>query len=758
MVEHIQLLRNVGQFDSVDAGSQIPLTKLALIYAENGRGKTTLAAILRSLGTGDSGLIAERHRLGAVHPPHIVLKANGSPFIFHDGTWSAQLPQIAVYDDAFVAQNVCSGIEIEAEHRQNLHELILGAQGITLNSALQRYVAKIEDHNRTLRIKTDALATVRGTLTVDTFCALAPDGNIDTTIQEAERNLAAAHSAAAICKEAAFATLELPAFDTAAINTLLQHNLPELQADAAAHVQAHLARLGKNAAAWVGDGMQKIAGASADLDHEVCPFCAQDLRLSPLIEHYQTYFSDAYATLKHTIDDQRKAITATHGGEVPAAFERAVLAAIRSKEFWQAFTEVPLIAINTAEIARAWKATREAVLVALHAKFAAPLDATTLPPDALSAITSYDDYRASIAAVSGTLQVCNAQIAIVKERAATANVATLTNDLARLKLIQARHSSPVMPLCQAYLDEKKAKAATEGQRDQSRNALEQYRQNIFPSYEAAINTYLQKFNAGFRLGSVGSVNNRGGSSCTYNVLINNVAVSLTADTGPSFRNTLSAGDRNTLALAFFFASLDQDPQLAQKIVVIDDPMTSLDDHRSLVTVQEMRLLLGRVSQIIVLSHSKSFLCALWEDADTMTRSAIRIARNETGSTLEIWDVRQDCITGHDRRHILVTAYISASNPADERAVAAALRPILEAFIRVAYPAVFPPGSLLGLFLGICRQRLDILAQTDITELRNLLDYANRFHHDTNAAWETEAINDRELSNFCSRTLKFTQRS
>jgi wobble nucleotide-excising tRNase len=103
---------------------------------------------------------------------------------------------------------------------------------------------------------------------------------------------------------------------------------------------------------------------------------------------------------------------------------------------------------------------------------------------------------------------------------------------------------------------------------------------------------------------------QGGSSVSYSVLINNVAVSLTADGGPSFKNTLSAGDRNTRALGFFFASLDQDPQLAQKIVVIDDPINSLDEHRSLTTVQEMQRLHGRVSQTLVLSHSKPFACAI----------------------------------------------------------------------------------------------------------------------------------------------------
>jgi wobble nucleotide-excising tRNase len=129
-------------------------------------------------------------------------------------------------------------------------------------------------------------------------------------------------------------------------------------------------------------------------------------------------------------------------------------------------------------------------------------------------------------------------------------------------------------------------------REQARTALDNYRTAVFPAYETAINTYLRKFNAGFSLGSVSSVNTRAGSSCTYNVVINNVPVAVTADADgvPAFRNTLSSGDRNALALAFFFASLDRDSQLAEKIVVIDDPMTSLDEYRSLTTIQEMRRL------------------------------------------------------------------------------------------------------------------------------------------------------------------------
>lgn len=762
-LDRIQLLRNVGQFDSVNEGAQLPLTRFALIYAENGRGKTTLAAILRSAGTGNAQLVTERHRLGAQHPPHLVLTLRaGSPLVFQNGAWSTTLPGVAVFDDHFVSQNVCAGVEIGTSHRQNLHELILGAQGVALNAVLQAHVAHIEEHIRSLRALSDAIpAEARGAMAVDAFCALSTEVDIEGAIQEAERNLAAAQSADAVLQAPTFIPFSLPAFDTQAINALLARTLPDLEAAAAAGVQTHLAKLGREGATWVGDGMQSVAGASVGMDHEICPFCAQDLAGSPLLRHYQAYFSSAYDGLKRDVAQQIQALNNTHGGLAALRFERSVREAEQRRTFWAPFLQVPEIIIDTVALTRAWAQARDAVAEALSAKQAAPLESNVLHEAALAAIAAYEVTKVDITTCSDSMVTCNAQIALVKTRAASANVAALTSDLTRLRSTRARHSAAVAPHCAAYLAEKAEKTRTEGLRDQARDALDNYRQNIFPAYQVVINDYLGRFNAGFRLDHVDSVNTRGGSACSYSVLINNSAVPQTADAGPSFRNTLSAGDRNALALAFFFASLEQDPQIAQKIVVIDDPMTSLDEHRSLTTVQEMRRLLPRVAQVIVLSHSKPFLCNLWEGADRADRSAIRLVRAAAGSTFAAWDVRQDCITEHDRRHELVTRYLQAADPTVERQVAAALRPILEAFARVAYPATFQPGGLLGPFIGICEQRVNtpaqILEQADISELRALLDYANLFHHDSNPAWTTQVINDQALVNFAQRSLAFARR-
>ena len=336
---------------------------------------------------------------------------------------------------------------------------------------------------------------------------------------------------------------------------------------------------------------------------------------------------------------------------------------------------------------------------------------------------------------------------MVKERAATANP-----------------TPGIADLCADYLTEKAAKASTEQLRDQARTALDQHRTSTFPGYQTAINIYLQRFNAGFGIGSVTSANTRGGPTCTYDVMINNTPVPVAGGVPvpgqPSFRNTLSAGDRNTLALAFFFASLDQDSALTNKVVVIDDPISSLDEHRALTTVQEIRRLAEQVAQVIVLSHNKPFLCRIWEGTSATMRAALQVGRDGVGSTIRIWDVNQDCITEHDRRHLLLRNYLN-NGTLNNQKVAKAIRPVLEAFLRVAFPEHFPPGRLLGYFLDNCRQRIatpqEILNTRDTQELSNLLEYANRFHHDTNAAWETEAINDGELLGFVQRALNFSRR-
>ena len=77
---------------------------------------------------------------------------------------------------------------------------------------------------------------------------------------------------------------------------------------------------------------------------------------------------------------------------------------------------------------------------------------------------------------------------------------------------------------------------------------------------------------------------------------------------------MSEGDKNTLAFALFLAKLDQMPpsELSKKVVVIDDPITSLDTHRRRKTVEAICKFHSSVKQIVVLSHDAVFLHDIWK--------------------------------------------------------------------------------------------------------------------------------------------------
>jgi hypothetical protein len=244
-------------------------------------------------------------------------------------------------------------------------------------------------------------------------------------------------------------------------------------------VQDHFASIGDSGEAWIAAGMNRISAAPRERTAQPCPFRAQDLRGSPIINHYRAYFSATYADLKQAVSEALTTVTRLHAGESAAAFERAIRLCGERRQFWSRFAELPEVSLDTAEIARVWRAAREAVISTLQAKQAAPLEPISPSAEARAAITAFENQRNNIAALRRRLPDANMELQVVKERAAAGNRAALTPDLTRLKAIRARHTPEIAARCDDYLAEKAAKATVEKQRNEARARLEEYRQTIF---------------------------------------------------------------------------------------------------------------------------------------------------------------------------------------------------------------------------------------------------------------------------------------
>ncbi len=765
MINKINLLKNVGPFDNVSPHPDTAFGKLTLIYGENGRGKTTLANIFRSLGSNKASLIEERQRLGSVDPPHIEIEEENGTLFYTNGNWLSPLPNIAVFDDNFVVQNVCAGMEVSPEHRKNLHELIIGEDGAILNREFQLAKAKIDEHNRAIReIGAQVKSSINGDMSVDIFCKLPPHPDIEKAISDIKKSIKTAESKDVKNKNG-FDDIGLPALNIGAINTILQKDLLDLEQDAENMVKAHFLKLGEGAQDWVSDGANKFEPIYSEKGDEICPFCAQNLEHSPLINHYKDYFSSAYNDLKAEITDFGNKILSDHKSDVRLSFKLKIQSIKQIADFWKEHIDIPNVDVDVDEIVNAWEDIAKPVISTLRKKASAPLEKMTLSEEVMTAVAVYENHRQRISDFSGRLQGYNMLISKLKEQLNVFDLKELLIELAALKITQKRYNEDVNNLCKAYLTEEKAKEVAEKEKNNARKKLDLYSEEIFEKYQDAINLYLKKFLADFRLMGMKDINTGGRKFCTYKIKINGVSFSVPPERDePLFKNTLSAGDRNALALAFFFASLDKDVALAEKIVIIDDPMTSLDRHRRSYTIKHIVALEDRVKQVILLSHSGYFLYKVWKAAVQKIKNtpitSLQINHSGTGSNLTTLDICNKFVEKHMQRRKMISEYINSPNPDKKSEVTSALRPMLEDFLSIAYPESFSGKTTLGVFIGRCRKAIPnniILNQSDVDELTDLNDYAIKFHHTSELVDPMEEDSDIELIDYCNRVLSFTRR-
>jgi len=758
MIERINLIRNVGQFDSTSPSS-IVFKRLTLIYAENAKGKTTLCAIFRSMATGESLFIRERSRIGAQSPPHIVIQLTGSSpsHVFQNWNWNSTYPNLAIFDDLFVDQNVYSGLEVTPAHRQNLHEIIIGSRGVALARSMESLASQINSLTSEIRRKADAIPTdVRQGLSVDNFCALANRPNIDEDIHEAASRLTALSRSDEVRNTPLFDPISLPTVNKASIESLLGRTLGDLDVAALERLKEHFTAIGSNSEQWIADGIHRIPGGST-----ACPFCAQDLRNSHVFSHYRAYFSEEYDNLRLEIDSTLSNFKTQIGADALTRFLRTLQSQMDRHRFWSTLTTLPPLTVDADSITSVWQSARDSIISFIEKKKLSPLEPVQLDDNANATIDQYLNLSDQINRLSGALLASNTAISQIKSETASLSIADVSSQLTTLKATKARHSAQITSLCEAYLQAKNTKAAKETEKTHVRQQLDEHRRNVFPAYASSINEYLRRFSATFKIEGVAASNPAGKPSSTYHIVINNSPVSLSGSVGtPSFKNTLSSGDRNSLALAFYLASLDHDSNLPSLTLLFDDPVSSLDEHREVTTVQEIRRLSQSASQVIVLSHDKFFLCRILRHADPQSTATFEVKPCRNGSILDIWDPTTDVLTEYDRRHRILREY-RASAIGDPRTVAESIRFVLEGFLRVARPEHFLPGSPFRDFFNKVRENLnqpsEILNQSDFNELSNILEYAHLFHHDTNPAASTATINETQLRTFVQRTLDYVHK-
>lgn len=754
MLKKFIAIKNVGRFHNSAVAGNPQLAKQTLILGANGFGKTTICAVLRSLQTGEPSHVLGRRTLGVDDIPLVELLLDTGQVRFDGTSWSATKPSLAIFDGVFVADNVHSGEVVDIEHKRNLYRVIIGDEGVRLAAEETELAADSRLKSGEINTVEKAIkAHMPAGMKLDAFLALPTVVDIDDQIAEQERAVEAVRQAAAIRDRAALSLFATPALPEE-FASLLSKTIDDVASDAQLLLTGHLAVHGMTAGgeSWIAAGIERAT--------DTCPFCGQDIRGLELVTAFRAIFSARYKALASEITAMKAEIARAFGEATLARLDAIAVQNNADVEFWGRYcTFVAERLALPADITSAARRLARAASLLLDRKSAAPLEAVPIDNEFTVALEAYNTVTTATQATNAAIRVVNLSIADKKASTGAADIKTAEAELARRQAMKTRHGAGVAALCAPYAALVAEKDATDKKKEMARAKLDAHTKTVVKPYERRINQYLTAFNAGFSITETKHAYPSGIATSSYQLVINNTAIdvgdSKTPADRPSFKNTLSAGDRTTLALAFFLAHLERDPAAANKIVVFDDPFNSQDAFRRRQTVHEITKAAGACAQIIVLSHDATFLKQVWDKAPAVNRVALTIADHRTqGSKIMLGDLERACqgrtVTDIDDLQTYLTTGAGAAVDIIRK-----MRVVLETYCQTTYPGSFLATDWLGDIVRKIRAGgLTHPAQALYDELDQINAYTSQYHHGEDMADATpDGIDPNELTGFAKRTLR-----
>lgn len=760
MLERIEWIRGIGLLHDVD-GKALKLSKTQLIYADNGRGKSTLASVLRSAADGDASALLDRKTIdGSITPDVSLVFGSGHKVVLTSGKWSESRPELLVFDAEFIEKNVHSGGVVSPGQRKSLLQFALGTSAVKARSGEEQATKDSSEANAELARVTAQLAGYHQGMLFPAFQKLTPtmESLAQPQIDILRKRVQVAQNIDAVLKRPLPEEVQEPSLDLDALFKILNLSLENVEEDAEQKVSAHIAHIrSPSIERWISEGQEFDNGA-------VCPYCNQTTTGVELVRAYRTHFNKEYEKLKSSVSMLERGVQTRTGEAVIDRLAMATANACASIALWAGEVKIdsPTFAIEQAKIDIG--AVRDSLLSLVRAKLNKPLE-----PIAIGS----DDEKSNAQQLWNTMlkhiretnvQIKYARLLINEFRGGltTENVGAINQEVLRLQLSVTRGRKEVTDLLALLTEAKKKSQEAESKKKAARATLNDQMTATLTAFQKTINQILAKFGASFSIEKM-DANFRGGLRSEYGLSLR--GMSITLDGTPKFATALSEGDKRTLAFAFFIATVNSDADLAKKIVVIDDPMCSLDANRKSQTKEILRFISTRAEQLIVLAHDPFFVRDLKEAFSQKGVPALEVLQLQHSidgySQLAKFNVEQECESSFYRHHRLLMEFC-AGTAHDSRMVAKAIRPFLEGYLHRRFPGLVPRDLMFGGILA----HIGTVLPTDplnyvsplVEELKDINGYAGQFHHDTNPGiCETLPVTTSELLTYSQRALTLVYR-
>ena len=764
MLQKINIIENVGRFEKALPTQNVRFEKCTLFFGENGWGKSTIADILRSLSHGNPEIIVGRKTLAGGPDQKISLQFDTGRANFEEGSWNGTQPRVAVFDSLFVSDNVYSGDTVSADHLRRQYGLVVGEMGVKLVHKIVALDEENTENNKNIRtLEAELTAGLRGigpaAMSLSDFEALEQDPDIDKAIADKQTEVSRAERSKELKAAAGATEFPLPSVP-APFEAALNQTIEGIAADAVEAVRSHVAAhecaeaTEPGLETWLEQGLPFKA-------EDNCPFCGQELKDRSLLEAYSRFFSDAYRKLAEDVQKLRQTCQRYSNGDFRNAADQRSKSNEKQFEYWREAAGIDAPAtIDLEELISGMESAAEAMDSALMAKTANLTVALDIERFG-AAIDAWASARAAIDTANAALGEYNRKVEDVKTTVDVGQLESLSQELKTLKARKHRFEADIIAKVVEVETKRQRKGDITKEKAKLRDELTAHGKTITESLGKTINAYLKRLNAGFRI-DYKEPDYRGKEpAASYQILINEVPVSprATGDTtgAPSFRNTLSAGDKSVLALALFLAQCNADPDFGDTIAVLDDPFTSLDNFRRQFTAIEIRRICERAKQTIVLSHDKNFLRLLWDKIDQKLIKSFALQTGAPGvTTITPYDIPGSTQPRHVTERMKIEEFIEGE-PHELSYIRSRLRTVCEDFYRKGDPGLFGEAATLD---QIIRALDDAPAEHPFKgALEGLKDINSYSRVETHAEIEGDPYGDTnpdELKGFCELVLDLTR--
>jgi wobble nucleotide-excising tRNase len=726
MLLKLDSIEEIGRFQLLKHKAP-QFSRLTLVFARNGFGKSTICAVLRSVATNEPNHISARRRLDAKSECKVQSQWQTIGNIgFSSGAWSQNPDKVFVFDAEYVHQNLHVGDSVTPDNKRSLLPVVLGDAGVELAAKIVLLDAEQRDLSTKMKATENiirAACPVVGTAHVSAFCGKVIPDDIDEKIVAANRDVELAKHAALIKQKVDPQSFTIRTFDHH--QDVAERTIFDASEDASTRVQKHIDdhKLHPRADNWIKYGVERIENNS-------CPFCAQSVAGLDLVAAYQAYFSDAFAALtaeRDSVIAELEILCSDTDNQI----DKIVADNDADFEFWRGVCEIKTPPVLNDEQRTNIKLGLSSLLELLKQKVANPLLAVPLGEHTDAIKDSCD----ALIAYNNNVAAQKVIITAARSAVATADAVKANENLQKWVALKSKQSEPLLSETASFVINETRKAEIEIDKKTKQEALTTFAKATIGSRQSEINQLLEDFGANFSIADT-KANFKGREPNTeYCIALGTGKIKAgdRSDSEPSFKTVLSAGDKTTLALAFFISQIKADPKLADAVVVFDDPFSSQDLSRQFGTTSHIRAIAETAAQTLVFSHDPRFLQKIEKDADQSVTSTYQILCNDDGNgsimSLSLDDelkelyVRQsEAIREYAGRQKLLTGFTDVS-------LIQALRPFLEDYIRARYPGRFQTTDMLSPMT----EAIEVAGTDDamfsiVSDLRAINEYTRPNHH------------------------------